>query len=92
MTLFAFLSFIFWFLSQFCLLLHLANHKSSRLRVFRLDASGIQFFELRNHATAWMLGAEKDFEEAAAEKAFRELLSMYNIETIRKIFKNNQRL
>lgn len=38
-----------------------------------------RFIELRNHATARMLGAEKDVKESAEEKAFRELLSKYNI-------------
>ena len=39
-----------------------------------------RFIELRNHATARMLGAEKDVKESAEEKAFRELLLKYNIE------------
>ncbi|MBQ2208906.1 MAG: alpha/beta hydrolase [Prevotella sp.] len=39
-----------------------------------------RFLELRNHATARMLGAEKDVKESAEEKAFRELLLKYNIE------------
>ena len=39
-----------------------------------------RFFELRNHATARMLGAEKDVQESAEAQAFRELLSKYNIE------------
>ena len=39
-----------------------------------------RFFELRDHATARMLGAEKDIPESAEAKAFRELLSKYNIE------------
>jgi len=38
-----------------------------------------RFFELRDHATARMLGAEKDVEESAEAQAFRELLSKYNI-------------
>ena len=39
-----------------------------------------RFFELRNHATARMLGAEKDVKESAEAKAFRELLLKYNME------------
>ena len=39
-----------------------------------------RFFELRNHATARMLGAEKDVKESDEAKAFRELLLKYNIE------------
>ena len=39
-----------------------------------------RFFELRNHATARMLRAEKDVEESAEAKAFRELLLKYNME------------
>ena len=39
-----------------------------------------RFFELRNHATARMLGAEKNVEESAEAKAFRELLLKYNME------------
>lgn len=39
-----------------------------------------RFIEMRNHATARMLGAEKEVKESAEEKAFRELLSKYNIE------------
>jgi acetyl esterase/lipase len=39
-----------------------------------------RFLELRNNATARMLGAEKDVKESAEAKAFRELLSKYNIE------------
>ena len=39
-----------------------------------------RFFELRNHATARMLGAEKNVQESAEEQAFRELLSKYNLE------------
>ena len=39
-----------------------------------------RFFELRNHATARMLGAEKDVKESAEAEAFRELLLKYNIE------------
>ena len=39
-----------------------------------------RFLELRNHATARMLGAGKDVKESAEEKAFRELLAKYNIE------------
>jgi len=38
-----------------------------------------RFIELRNHATARMLGAENNVKESAEEKAFRELLSKYNI-------------
>ena len=39
-----------------------------------------RFSELRNHATARMLGAEKNVEESAEAKAFRELLLKYNME------------
>jgi acetyl esterase/lipase len=39
-----------------------------------------RFFELRDHATARMLGAEKDVKESDEAKAFRELLLKYNIE------------
>ena len=39
-----------------------------------------RFFELRDHATARMLGAEKDIKESDEAKAFKELLSKYNIE------------
>ncbi len=39
-----------------------------------------RFIEMRNHATARMLGAGKDVEESAEEKAFKELLLKYNIE------------
>ena len=39
-----------------------------------------RFFELRNHATARMLGAEKDVKESAEAQAFRELLLKYNLE------------
>ena len=43
-----------------------------------------RFFELRNHATERMLGAEKDMKESAEAKAFRELLLKYNIESYLK--------
>ena len=39
-----------------------------------------RFFELRDHATARMLGAEKDVKESDEAKAFRELLLKYNLE------------
>ena len=39
-----------------------------------------RFFELRNHATARMLGAEKDMKESDEAKAFKELLLKYNLE------------
>jgi hypothetical protein len=35
---------------------------------------------MRNHATARMLGAEKDVKESAEAQAFRELLAKYNIQ------------
>ena len=38
-----------------------------------------RFLELRNRATARMLGAEKNQEESDEAKAFRELLIKYNI-------------
>ena len=38
-----------------------------------------RFLELRNRATARMLGAEKNQEESGEAKAFRELLLKYNI-------------
>ena len=39
-----------------------------------------RFFELRDHATARMLGAEENMKESDEAKAFRELLLKYNIE------------
>ena len=39
-----------------------------------------RFFELRDHATARMLGTEKDVKESEEAKAFKELLLKYNIE------------
>ena len=38
-----------------------------------------RFFELRDHATARMLGAEKDLKESDEEKKYRELFQ-YMIE------------
>ena len=39
-----------------------------------------RFFELRDHATARMLGAEKDMKESPEAQAFKELLLKYNLE------------
>ncbi len=39
-----------------------------------------RLIEMRNHATARMLGAEKDVKESAEAQAFRELLAKYNIQ------------
>jgi acetyl esterase/lipase len=39
-----------------------------------------RLIEMRNHATARMLGAEKDVKESAEAQAFRELLEKYNIQ------------
>ena len=45
-----------------------------------VGTSAHRFFELRDHATARMLGAEKDVKESEEAKAFKELLLKYNLE------------